>query len=280
MSRYRSVELHLKQLEELRSIITSMKTLSQLELRKLGGLSASQSEMVNTLEKIAADFLTFFPRSALSVGTELWLIIGSERGFCGGFNESLVTRLFGEWPECVEQPQRVLAVGHKLCRRLDEALPGYVGLTGAGSSEEIQPVLSQVITATQEQMLQQDSTSLRLLFHCDDRNNIISRRWLPPEVELQHENETIPPIVQPEPEEFFSDFLQHYLLLGLTQLYTVSLAVENQSRVQHLDGAVHRLDERLAALATRARALRQEEITEEIEMILLGGGAFDAEGQP
>lgn len=33
-------------------------------------------------------------------------------------------------------------------------------------------------------------------------------------------------------------------------------------------------------LASRARALRQEEITEEIEMLLLGGGAFDAEGQP
>ncbi len=278
MSMYRSVELHLKQLEELRSIITSMKTLSQLELRKLSGFSESQSGMVNTLEKIAADFLKFFPRPALSEGTELWLMIGSERGFCGGFNESLVTRLFSEWPECIEHPQSVLAVGHKLCRRLDEALPGYVGLAGASSSEEIQPVLSQVITATQKQMLQQDSASLRLLFHSDERNNIISRRWLPPEVDLLHEKKTIPPIVQPEPEDFFSDFLQHYLLLGLNQLFSVSLSVENQYRVQHLDGAVHRLDERLATLSSKARALRQEEITEEIEMILLGGGVFDAQG--
>jgi F-type H+-transporting ATPase subunit gamma len=49
----------------------------------------------------------------------------------------------------------------------------------------------------------------------------------------------------------------------------VSLLAENQYRVQHLEGAVHRLNERLAELSTRAKSLRQEEITEEIEMILL-----------
>ncbi len=275
MSRYRSVELHLEQLDELRSIITSMKTLSQLELRKLGGVTASQTGMVETLDKIAADFLRFFPRQLPSGDNELWLIIGSERGFCGGFNESLVARLLSEWPECVKHPQRVVAVGHKLCGRLDEALPGYTGLVGASSREEIPPVLTRVMTTTQEQMQQQGSTSLRLLFHCDDRNNIISHRLLPPEVDPLHKVRSNPPIVQPEPDDFFSDFLQHHLLLGLTRLFTLSLLAENQYRVQHLEGAVNRLDERLEQLSSRARALRQEEIIEEIEMILLGSGAFD-----
>jgi F-type H+-transporting ATPase subunit gamma len=278
MSRYRSVELHLEQLDELRSIITSMKTLSQLELRKLGGVTASQTGMVATLETIAADFLRFFPRHGPSEDNELWLMIGSERGFCGGSNESLVTRLLGEWPGCVEQPQRVVAVGHKLCVRLDEALPGYAGLVGASSSEEIPSVLARVMTATQEQMQQQGSTSLRLLFHCDDRNNISSRRLLPPEPGPLSEERSNPPLVQPEPDVFFSDFLQHHLLLSLTRLFTVSLLAENQYRVQHLEGAVNRLDERLEALSSRARALRQEDITEEIEMILLGSGAFDTPG--
>jgi F-type H+-transporting ATPase subunit gamma len=67
-----------------------------------------------------------------------------------------------------------------------------------------------------------------------------------------------------------SGFLQHYLYLGINELLMLSLLTENRFRVQHLEGAVHRLDERLGVLSTRARSLRQEEITEEIEMILLG----------
>ena len=85
---------------------------------------------------------------------------------------------------------------------------------------------------------------------------------------------TLPPILHLEPDHFYNDFLQHYLLLSLARLFTVSLLAENQYRVQHLDGAVNRLDERLTKLTSHARSLRQEDITEEIEMILLGSGAL------
>lgn len=61
-----------------------------------------------------------------------------------------------------------------------------------------------------------------------------------------------------------------FTLGGVNERFVVSLLAENQYRVQHLEGAVRRLDERLEELATRARSLRQEEINEEIEMILLG----------
>ena len=145
MSRYRKVELHLEQLKELRSILSSMKTLSQLELHKLGGVTESQSAMVRMLEQTVTDFLMFFPCPVPSQGNELWLVFGSERSFCGGFNELLVRRLLRESPECVEQPQRVLAVGRKLCERLDEMVPGYTGLAGASCSEEVQSFLTEVV---------------------------------------------------------------------------------------------------------------------------------------
>ncbi len=61
MSRYRKVELHLEQLKELQSILSSMKTLSQLELHKLGRVTESQSAMVRMLEQTVTDFLMFFP---------------------------------------------------------------------------------------------------------------------------------------------------------------------------------------------------------------------------
>lgn len=69
---------------------------------------------------------------------------------------------------------------------------------------------------------------------------------------------------------------KYYLYLGLNERFAVSLLAENQYRLQHLEGAVRRLDERLDKLATRARSLRQEEITEEIEMIPSGQGTVDS----
>ena len=49
-----------------------------------------------------------------------------------------------------------------------------------------------------------------------------------------------------------------------------SLLHEHQRRVQHLEGATQRLEETLAGLARRQSTLRQEEITEELEVIMLG----------
>ncbi|WP_163339472.1 F0F1 ATP synthase subunit gamma [Desulfopila sp. IMCC35008] len=275
MSRYRKVELHLSQLRELQSIITSMKTLSQLELRKLSRLTRSHSGMVEVLEQTVIDFLTYFPRPPTEKDNTIWLLVGSERGLCGGFNELLVDRLFHEWPECVDKQQRVLAVGHKLCRRLDEMLPGHEGIAGACASEEITSLLSRVVRAAKKQLMHHNSVTLRVLYHSDEHRKMICRQLLPPEGVRVSTKRTFPPLLYLDPETFFSKFLQHYLFLGLTQLISDSLMVENRYRTQHLGGAIRRLDERLTILNSRARSLRQEEITEEIEMIILGSGVFD-----
>jgi F-type H+-transporting ATPase subunit gamma len=275
MSRYRRVELHLEQLKELQSIITSMKTLAQLELHKLVGGMVSQRAMMRMLEQVVADFLMFFPRPVPSRGNALWLVFGSERGFCGNFNELLIRRLLHECPLCTKNPQRVLAVGRKICERLNEALPGYIGLTGASAGEEIPSVLTQVVAATQKHLTANNATALWVVSHNDEPSKIIFQRLLPPEEACLLPRRGHPPMLYSQPDRFFSDFLQHYLLFGLTQFCTSSLLAENEYRIRHLEGAVHRLDERLATLSSRARTLRQEEIIEEIEIILLGSGTFD-----
>ena len=44
---------------------------------------------------------------------------------------------------------------------------------------------------------------------------------------------------------------------------------ENQLRMQHMDSAVRRLEKTSAELVHKRNILRQEEITEEIEVIML-----------
>ena len=270
MSRYRKVEYHLDQLRELQEIIASMKTLSQLELHKLAGLAAGQHAMAETLGRAAADFYHHHPQPYEQEQGEIWLLLGSERGFCGDFNERLLQSLLQRFPQCRETPERVLAVGRKLWLRMEEALPGFVPLEGTSVSEELSRTLTAVVGGIQKAMAGEAVGTLQLLYHDDVTGRIEAHRLLPPELPEEGDGWRTPPLLQLSPAEFLHQFLQHYLYLGLNERFVVSLLAENRYRVQHLEGAVRRLDERLDELATRARALRQEEITEEIEMILLG----------
>jgi F-type H+-transporting ATPase subunit gamma len=56
-------------------------------------------------------------------------------------------------------------------------------------------------------------------------------------------------------------------------LYT-SLMMENHHRVTHLEGAVKHLDDQSEDLARQGNTLRQEEIIEEIEVILLSAASL------
>jgi len=274
MSRFRKIVSHLKQLQELQAIISSMRTLAQLELRKLATQAEQQREMLKVLDTVIADFLNFYPLAEPGNGPELLLVLGSERGFCGPFNEMLVSELI-KMRDNGSEPCSVLIVGGKLFHHLGEEMEGYEMTAGASTGEELSVRLSEIVVEVQKQLSRHQAQGLRVMCHDDASDTVLVRRLLPPEYRSDCKRQALPPHLYLEPDVFFHDFLQHYLFLGLIKLLTASLLVENRYRVQHLGGAMHRLDERLAEMQIRARSLRQGEITAEIEMILLGSGAFD-----
>ena len=236
MGRYRSVEHQREQLGELQGIIASMKTLSQLELHKLGGLSEGHHAMEMMLERVVADFLHFYPRPRPLQDRPLWLLLGSERGFCGDFNDALIRRLLQACPGCRERPQQVLAVGRKLWLRLEEELPGIIPLPGASVSEELPQALAQVVDGSREQLAGQQADSLHLLSHSGEQGAVTSCQLLPPAATADFPLPTTPPLLQLTPDEFFAAFLQHYLYLGLTEAFTLPLLAENHLRVRTWKG--------------------------------------------
>ncbi|SHO49607.1 F0F1 ATP synthase subunit gamma [Desulfopila aestuarii] len=274
MSRSRKIALHLQQLQELQAIISSMRTLAQLELHKLAAQAEQQRQMSDVLDTVIADFLYFYDLAGSGSGPDLLLVLGSERGFCGPFNEILATEL-SKTREDGGEPCSVLIVGGKLSRHLGEEAEGFGIMAGASTGEELFAILSEVVVEVRKQMKRHQAQGLRVMYHDDASDTVVLRQLLPPQTKEKIKKQTFPPHLYLEPDVFFQDFLQHYLFVGLIRLLTASLLVENRYRVQHLGGALHRLEERLAAMQLRVRSLRQEEITAEIEMILLGSGAFD-----
>ena len=59
-----------------------------------------------------------------------------------------------------------------------------------------------------------------------------------------------------------------------------SLMAENRRRLQHMEGAMQRMEERAGDLQRKYNLLRQEEITEEIEVIMLSSDALRRRAPP
>jgi F-type H+-transporting ATPase subunit gamma len=89
------------------------------------------------------------------------------------------------------------------------------------------------------------------------------------QVQRQRSEFNNPPMLNLSATRLFIDLTENYLFTALHRVLYDSLMSENQSRVQHLENAVNHLDDKTSDLQRQVNALRQEEIIEEIEVILL-----------
>ena len=268
MSRRHEQIKHRRKLSEVRNIMNSMKTLAIMETHKLEHYIETQAELITSIENIAADFLHFnsqvLPEVAPTLNTVL--LIGSERGFCGDFNEELVKKLEQSFSN-QSMNDTVISVGNKL-HPLMNVTNNNINIEGASIVEDISNVvdsLSAILTTHQK------LSSLYVIHHDTNSNKLIIDSLIPPFKELHYEKISYlnPPILNITARDFFLEITEHYLYNQLYGILTSSLMVENHRRVQHLENATHHLDTKTDELKHKINALRQEEIIEEIEVILL-----------
>ncbi|MGZ8151809.1 MAG: F0F1 ATP synthase subunit gamma [Methylovulum sp.] len=268
MSQSRELQLHIAQMEEIRTILNSMKNLALIEIHKLGRFQSMQSQAVANIENAALDFLNFFPvLPIINDNTPHFVIlIGAERGFCGDFNESLINAVT---PKAYAG---IIAVGSRLAGKLgDNPLQIITAIEGANVAEEIPNVLNRLIDAIALLQKKHDTLALIVIHHENQANPIAQRQLLPPFPEQQQKTLRYanPPLLNLNHQQFFSGLLDHYLFAALHEIFYVSLMNENQRRLQHLEGAIKHLDDETVELRRKSQIYRQEEITQEIEVILL-----------
>lgn len=271
MTKRRDLERHRDSLAEIGEILSSMKTLAYMETRKLARFSSSQQRVVESIQDVAADFLHFFPasRPETDAATPVFLVVGSERGFCGDFNRTLITRLDEARAAYEHARPRVLVVGHKLHALLEDDESVVAFLDGASVAEEVPAVLQRLIDELSAQ--QGNIAGLVLIGIHHDRDDVAVTALLPPFERRSPDfpGRAIAPLLNVPAEAFLRELVEHYLFAALNHMLYASLMAENQRRVSHLEGAVRHLDEKSGELARKCKALRQEEIVEEIEVILL-----------
>ena len=285
MSRRRQLEEHRLNLGEIRDIMNSMKTLAYMETRKLTRFIATQQQVVNSIETVASDLLFFYPElvPAPSGAAPVYLLIGSERGFCGDFNHRLLAQLDELYEPTADHRPNVIAVGHKLCTLLEGDSRILTALDGAGVVEEVTALLNRL--ASELTHYNPRDLSLICLFH-QSNEQLLAKPLLPPFLDRMETTGdrtapfSHPPQLQLPPDEFFLQLTEQYLFAVLHEILYTSLMTENHYRLGHLEGAVKHLDEESSELIRVCNDLRQEEITEEIEVILLSADNLAVAGKP
>lgn len=276
MSQSHDLQLHITQLEEIRAILNSMKNLAFMEIHKLSRYQSMQSQAVVNIENAAMDFLDFYPNLPIGLDSakHIYILVGSERGFCGDFNESLIITIADK------SHSGIIAIGSRLGNRLssDNNPPAIAVISGANIAEEVPAVLNELINTINslEEMnnpiaVGQAEIRLTVVYHGNISGCITLRQILPP-FPLQQQTKPsygYPPLINLDAGEFYSDLVHHYLFAVLHEILYISLMAENHSRLQHLEGAVKHLDDETVNLHRKIQMYRQEEITEEIEVILL-----------
>ena len=283
MTRRRDLEAHRATLDEIHEIMNSMKSLAYMETRRLVDLLDAQHAVVSRIETMAADFLGFYPRS-LAPGEKtapVCVIIGSERGFCGDFNELLTRRLDDQGNAGASGQQHLIAVGHKLHPLLEGDPRLAAAIDGASSVEEVAEVIKRLVDAIGELQALHGPLSVRVLHHALEGDEIVFNALIPPFGHLTDTRASFayPPLLNLQPRDFFFELTEHYVFAALHESVYASLMAENHRRVQHLEGAVRNLEEKSVSLRRKCNALRQEEIIEEIEVILLSASVLDQEAR-
>ena len=180
MTRRRNLERHRHSLAEIRDIMNSMKTLAYMETRKLARFLDAQRTVVQSIEDVAADLLSFYPETLPEAKetTPIYLLIGSERGFCGDFNHALLRYLDSTLPTDLSGSPMLIAVGRKLYTLLEDDARVAALFDGAGVVEEVTTLLNKVVEELTTLQDKHGLLTVYCLYHGDE-DGIITRKLLP-----------------------------------------------------------------------------------------------------
>ena len=247
---------------------------------KLTRFCTTQQELFRTVEDAFLDFQQFYgePTAVEAPDESLLLVaLGSERGFCGGFNPLIHARLK---QEAADKRVRLIVVGRRLQQRLGNDPRMVSAIRGASNAEEVPQIISQLA----EELGRYPAPGWKIV------HNSYSTGGLSPQVTAfsgavaEHDAKgarrfEFPPLLNVPAEEARRQMAEQYLLALFYGVFYLSLMAENQERLRHMDGALNRLDDEQQQMRSRFNALRQESITEELEVIQLNASDPTVSGQ-
>ena len=279
-----SIKKQLLQTQDLSKIITTMKNISLVNITHYEKSVRAVRQYFETIEKgfqiflhndseaIFKDLEKQTKKPPYSLGA---VVIGSEKGLCGEFNEKLFQffqKSIGDYKEA-----HIIAIGNKIASRLEQyQIQTY---DFPSTNEKISDLLSDLLIVIQK-WIKEENIGEIAFFH----NQIVSMPsyepkfksifplnldWLKNLKEKPWPSHCLPTYTMKR-EELFYSLAQELLFISMYRSFIESLASENVARLASMQAAESSIEDRVAKLESNYRLQRQAQITEELFDILSG----------
>lgn len=273
--------------EEIQSVVRTMKSLSAVSIRQYEHAVDALGDYARTIELGLQAVLCNEGLASAVPGYEdgryAAVVIGSDRGLCGRFNEKVTDfarRELGERKDTSGEAPLILAVGARAAARLEAirlrpdkvfALPGSAG----GLVNTAHAILIQIdnwrrtrgvgvadiyFNRRNEETRAEPERRRLTPPPAQSLRDLAQRRW--PSRRL--------PIYRMEGGALLSWLIRQHLFISVYRAGAESLASEHASRLAAMQAAERNIDERLGELGGAYRKRRQETITTELLDIVAG----------
>ena len=282
-------------LDDLRTIVKTMKALSAASIRQYEQAVTSLTGYYRTVERglhvVLKDFDIPRPpqRSARESRRLGAIVFGSDHGLCGRFNEELVRYALDRMASSPADTEgrRLLAVGARAAASLEhEGQAVESTFLVPGSATQITTTVQQILLKMDEWREQAGVHYVYLLYNRHSGGpgyHPIGVELLPIHLAQFHrlEEERWPsrslPTFTMNRETLMQRLLHQYLFVSLFRACAESQASEHTSRLAAMQSAEKNLDERFGEVPAAFRRARQTAITSELLDVVAGFEAILAQ---
>jgi len=260
MTSRRDIEARLDLYQEVAGILGAMRSFALTELRLVLRRQPAQQQIVHTLRLALQDLAPALPPPQ-HAATDVWILVGSSRGFCGSLNEDLARH----WRAHRGDACPTVAVGERLGRLLPAAptVSRLRGATGAlDAPQAMDHIIEQLTLARAGGAVK---PGLVVCLHGGDA--VRTERLLPLPITLPCAGRPLPLTNEPA-DAVATGVAEHYLFHALLDLLLQAIQAENHLRLMQMEHALRHVERSTEELQRQRSRLRQEEIVEEIELLV------------
>jgi F-type H+-transporting ATPase subunit gamma len=274
----------LESLDDLRSIVRTMKAMAAASIRQYERAVESLGQYNRTVELglhvVLREMLEPTTQVHRAQGSMGIVVFGSDHGLCGRFNEDLAdfVRQHLHRRATLEQVP-VMVVGARMPPLLEASgLPVEETLSVPGSAARI-TALVDLILLTLDRWQVAGIVEVHLFYNrrrSGSRLHPTAQRLLPVDLRRFHRLEEEPwpsgvlPTFSMDRERLFTALVRQYLFVSLFRSSAESQAAEHASRLAAMQSASKNLDDRQVDLLGEFRRRRQEVITAELLDVVSG----------
>ncbi len=272
--------------EDLESVVSTMKALAAVSIGQFEGVVEAAHEYNRTVEATLQVLLRNAPEGARTgpeyAGDALGAVImGSDQGLCGQFNEGIVTHALAQI-EGAEAPRRreILAVGARVAMGVEEA--GYAiddYLPVPSSAAAVAELVADIAAAIETWQSTRGIGRVYLYYNrriatATHRPTVrrllpVSETWLAELRGRQWPSKMLPDFSM-HWDALLARVMRQHLLVALYDATANSALSEHASRLQSMQAAEQNIEERIGELTALYRQQRQTAITAELLDIVSG----------